>query len=159
MFAPLYHGATAGVAGVRRELGVHTTFNLLGPLTIPAGAPRQVIGVWNRELVEPLAHTLALLGTEHAWVVHGADGLDEVTIADSTFVAEAKDGEINVFEMKPEDFGISRAPLDDLRGGGAEENAVIIRSVLSGDRKDTARSLVLLNAAAALFVGGLAANR
>ena len=109
-------------------------------------------------MIEPLAHTLALLGTERAWIVHGADGLDEVTIADSTFVAEAKNGEINVFEMKPEDFGISRAPLDDLRGGGAKENAVIIRSVLSGDRKDAARSLVLLNAAAALFVGGFADN-
>jgi anthranilate phosphoribosyltransferase len=158
MFAPLYHGATARVAGVRRELGVHTTFNLLGPLTNPAGAPRQVIGVWNRELVEPLAHTLALLGTEHAWVVHGADGLDEVTIADSTFVAEAKDGEIHTFEIKPEDFGLSRGQLDDLRGGDASENAAIIRSVLSGDRKDAARSLVLINAASALFVGGLADN-
>src|SRR6266850_63140 len=88
MFAPLYHGATARVAGVRRELGVHTTFNLLGPLTNPARAPRQVIGVWNRALLEPLAKTLALLGTERAWLVHGADGLDEVTIAGTTFVAE-----------------------------------------------------------------------
>src|ERR1700754_1797860 len=88
MFAPLYHGATARVAGVRRELGVHTTFNLLGPLTNPAGAPRQIIGVWSRALVEPMAKTLALLGTERAWVVHGLDGLDEVTLADSTKVAE-----------------------------------------------------------------------
>src|SRR5690349_12483465 len=158
MFAPLYHGATARVAGLRRELGVHTTFNLLGPLTNPARAPRQVIGVWNRDLIEPLAHTLALLGTEHAWVVHGADGLDEVTIADATFVAQAKDGEIRAFEIMPEDFGLSRTQLDDLRGGNAEENAVIIRSVLSGDRRDAARSLVLINAAAALFVGGLADN-
>ena len=158
MFAPLYHGATARVAGVRRELGVHTTFNLLGPLTNPARAPRQIIGVWNRELIEPLAQTLALLGTERAWIVHGADGLDEVTIADSTFVAEAKDGEIHTFEIKPEDFGLARAQLDDLRGGGAAENAAIIRSVLSGDRKDAARSLVLINAAAALFVGGFADN-
>jgi anthranilate phosphoribosyltransferase len=139
-------------------LGVHTAFNLLGPLTNPARAPRQIIGVWKEELIESLAHTLALLGTEHAWVVHGADGLDEVTIADSTFVAEAKDGEINTFEIKPEDFGLSRAELHDLRGGDAEENAVIIRSVLSGDRRDAARSLVLINAAAALFVGGLADN-
>src|SRR5205807_7848804 len=136
MFAPLFHGATGRVAGVRRELGVHTTFNLLGPLTNPARAPRQIIGVWNRELIEPLAQTLALLGTERAWIVHGADGLDEVTIADSTFVAEAKDGEIHTFQIKPEDFGLARAQLDDLRGGGAAENAAIIRSVLSGDRKD-----------------------
>ena len=153
MFAPLYHGATARVAGVRRELGVHTTFNLLGPLTNPARAPRQIIGVWDRALIEPLAHTLALLGTEHAWVVHGGDGLDEITIADSTFVAEAKNGEVRTFEIQPEDFGLERTSLEGLRGGDAEENASIIRSVLSGDRRDAARSLVLINAAAALFVG------
>src|SRR5207237_10843680 len=88
MFAPLYHTATARVAGVRRELGVHTTFNLLGPLTNPACAPRQVIGVWHEALVEPLARTLLALGTERAWVVHGRDGLDEVTLADRTKVAE-----------------------------------------------------------------------
>ena len=156
MFAPLYHGATARVAGIRRQLGVHTTFNLLGPLTNPARAPRQIIGVWDRELIEPLAHTLALLGTERAWVVHGADGLDELTIADSTFVAEAYDGEIRSFEITPEEFGLQRASLDELRGGDTDENAAIIRSVLSGDRKDAARSLVLINAAAALLVGGVA---
>src|SRR6202008_349246 len=94
MFAPLYHGATARVAGVRRELGVHTTFNLLGPLTNPARAPRQILGVWNRDLVEPMARALSLLGTEKAWVVHGSDGLDEVTIADVTHVAEATGGGI-----------------------------------------------------------------
>src|SRR5436305_1533736 len=108
MFAPLYHGATARVAGIRRELGVHTTFNLLGPLTNPAGAPRQIVGVWNRDLLEPMAQTLAALGTEHAWVVHGADGLDEITIADRTFVAEAGYGEIRMFEIAPEDFGLAR---------------------------------------------------
>src|SRR6202158_2424546 len=96
MFAPLYHGATARVAGIRRELGVQTTFNLLGPLTTPAGAPRQIIGVWDRTLVEPLARTLSLLGTERAWIVHGADGLDEVTISDKTFVAEATDGKVRL---------------------------------------------------------------
>ena len=156
MFAPLYHGATARVAGVRRELGVHTTFNLLGPLTNPARAPRQIIGVWDRALIEPLAQTLALLGTEHAWVVHGRDGLDEITITDSTFVAEAKNGEVRTFEIQPEDFGLERTSLEGLRGGDAEENASIIRSVLSGDRRDAARSLVLINAAAALFVGSAA---
>ncbi|SRR5581483_851819 len=156
MFAPLYHGATARVAGVRRELGVHTTFNLLGPLTNPAGAPRQVIGVWDRALAEPLAHTLALLGTEHAWVVHGADGLDELTVAESTFVAEARHGRIQTFEVKPEDFSLEPEPLDGLSGGDANENAAIIRSVLSGERTDAARSLVLINAAAALFVGAAA---
>ena len=156
MFAPLYHGATARVAGVRRQLGVHTTFNLLGPLTNPAGAPRQVIGVWDRALVEPLAKTLALLGTEQAWVVHGADGLDEVTITGTTFIAEAKNGEVHTFEIQPEDFGLERQTLEELPCGDAEANAAIITSVLSGKRRDAARGLVIANAAAALKVGGWA---
>jgi len=156
MFAPLYHGATARVAGVRRELGVHTTFNLLGPLTNPAGAPRQIIGVWHASLVEPLARTLAALGTQHAWVVHGRDGLDEITISDKTLVAEAKDGDVRTFEITPENFGLTRANLEELRGGDAEMNAGIIRSVLAGERRDAARSLVIANAAGALYVGGTA---
>jgi anthranilate phosphoribosyltransferase len=156
MFAPLYHGATARVAGVRRELGVHTTFNLLGPLTNPAGAPRQIIGVWHASLVEPLARTLAALGTERAWVVHGRDGLDEITISDKTFVAEAANGGVHTFHIAPEDFSIERANLEELRGGDAEMNARIIRSVLAGERRDAARSLVVANAAGALFVGGAA---
>jgi len=156
MFAPLYHGATARVAGVRRELGVHTTFNLLGPLTNPAGAPRQIIGVWHEALVEPLARTLVELGTERAWVVHGLDGLDEVTLANKTLVAEASGGRVNLFEIAPEDFGLRRGALDDLRGGDAEANARIIRDVLRAERRDAARSLVVANAAAALYVGGAA---
>src|SRR5438477_9460488 len=123
MFAPLYHGATARVAGVRRELGVHTTFNLLGPLTNPAGAPRQIIGVWHEALVEPLAHTLAALGSERAWVVNGRDGLDEVTLADATKVAEVYKGAVRVFDVAPEEFGFERASLEHLRGGDAEANA------------------------------------
>src|SRR5437762_5524877 len=158
MFAPLYHGATARVAGIRRQLGVQTTFNLLGPLTNPAGAPRQIIGVWDRSLVEPLAHTLALLGTERAWIVHGADGLDEITVSDKTFVAEAHDGRVHAFEIKPEDFGFEVTTLDHLRGGDAEGNAAIIRAVLSGERAEAARFLVLVNAAAALHVGGIAGD-
>ncbi|HYG10961.1 MAG TPA: anthranilate phosphoribosyltransferase [Pyrinomonadaceae bacterium] len=158
MFAPLYHSATARVAGVRRQLGVHTTFNLLGPLTNPAGAPRQIIGVWHASLVEPLARTLAALGTERAWVIHGRDGLDEITISDKTFVAEAKDGDVQTFEIAPGDFGIARANLEELRGGDAETNARIIRSVLAGERQDAARSLVIANAAGALYVGGAAAS-
>ncbi|HJQ31144.1 MAG TPA: anthranilate phosphoribosyltransferase [Pyrinomonadaceae bacterium] len=156
MFAPLYHGATARVAGVRRELGVHTTFNLLGPLTNPAGAPRQVIGVWHEALVEPLAHTLLALGAERAWVVHGLDGLDEVTLAAPTKVAEVADKTVRVFEVAPEDFGLERAPLEELRGGDAEANARVIRSILSGERRDAGRSLVVVNTAAALYVGGAA---
>jgi len=158
MFAPLYHGATARVAGIRRELGVQTTFNLLGPLTNPARAPRQIVGVWHRELIEPLARALSLLGTEHTWVIHGADGLDEVTIADKTFVAEASNGQVRMFEIEPEDFGVERGALDGLRGGDAEGNATIIRAVLSGARRDEARTLVVVNAAAALHIGGLAAD-
>src|SRR5258706_9133861 len=114
MFAPLYHGATARVASVRHELGVQTTFNLLGPLTNPAHAPRQIIGVANRDVMDPVASALALLGTERAWVVHGADGLDEVTTADKTFVAEARHGEVRKFEITPEDFGYKRVKLDGL---------------------------------------------
>jgi anthranilate phosphoribosyltransferase len=158
MFAPLYHGATARVASIRRELGVQTTFNLLGPLTNPARAPRQIIGVWNRSLVEALARTLSLLGTERAWIVHGNDGLDEVTLADKTFVAEASNGVVRMFEVEPEDFGVERVSLEGLGGGDAEANAAIIRSVLSGARRDAARALVVVNAAAALHVGGLAEN-
>jgi anthranilate phosphoribosyltransferase len=158
MFAPLYHSATARVAGVRRELGVHTTFNLLGPLTNPAGAPRQIIGVWHQGLIEPLARVLVELGTERAWVVHGSDGLDEVTIAGETFVAEAHAGSVRVFEISPQDFGLDAGDIGHLGGGDAEANAQIIRAVLSGARRDEARSLVVANAAAAIFVGGLAAD-
>ena len=156
MFAPLYHGATARVAGIRRELGIHTTFNLLGPLSNPAGAPRQIIGVWRKDLVELLANALAILGTERSWVVHGEDGLDEITLAGKTFVAEARDGKVETLEVGPEEFGLECATLDHLRGGDAEANARIIRDVLSGDRRDEARGLIVVSAAAALFVGGKA---
>ncbi len=158
MFAPLYHGATARVAAIRRELGIHTTFNLLGPLSNPAGAPRQIVGVWRRDLLERMAQTLAALGTEHAWVVHGADGLDEITVASKTYVAEAKSGAVKFFEIEPKLFGLWRGSLEQLRGGDAEANAGIIREVLSGKRRDEARALVIANAAAALFVGGLNQN-
>ncbi|HJX91860.1 MAG TPA: anthranilate phosphoribosyltransferase [Pyrinomonadaceae bacterium] len=153
MFAPLYHGATARVAGIRRQLGVHTTFNLLGPLSNPAGAPRQIIGVWHRDLTERLANVLALLGTERAWVVHGEDGLDEVTLTGKTFVAEARNGQVKTFEIDPNSFGLDRAPLAHLRGGDAEANAATIREVFEGKRKDEARSLVIMTAASALVVG------
>ncbi len=158
MFAPLYHGATARVAGIRRQLGIHTTFNLLGPLSNPAGAPRQIIGVWRLELAEKLAHALGELGTERAWVVHGEDGLDEITLAGKTHVAEAQNGEVKTFEIGPVDFGFETGSLDHLRGGDAEANAEIVNAVLAGARKDEARALVIMNAAAALFLGGTAAD-
>jgi anthranilate phosphoribosyltransferase len=158
MFAPLYHGATARVASVRRELGIHTTFNLLGPLSNPAGAPRQIIGVWRRELVELLASALALLGTERAWVVHGDDGLDEITLNGKTFVAEVRQASVSTFEIEPQDFDLAPCSLDHLRGGDSQANAQIVRDVLSGARRDEARQIVVANAAAALFVGGSASD-
>lgn len=153
MFAPLYHSATARVAGVRRQLGVQTTFNLLGPLSNPAGAPRQIVGVWRKDLVNKMASALAALGTERAWVVHGEDGLDEITLAGKTTIAEARNGAVRMFEISPEDFGLTTQALDGLRGGDPDCNAAIVRSVLDGSRKDQARALVVMNAAAALVVG------
>ena len=155
MFAPLYHSATARVAAIRREIGVHTSFNLLGPLTNPAGAPRQLIGVWSLDLLEPMARTLALLGTERAWVVHGADGLDEITLTGRTFIAEARDGKVRTFAVTPEEFDVPRSELTALHCDDAVASASIIKSVLAGDRRDAARNLVIVNAAAALTVGGL----
>jgi anthranilate phosphoribosyltransferase len=158
MFAPLYHGATARVAGIRRQLGIHTTFNLLGPLSNPAGAPRQIIGVWHKDLAERLARVLAALGTERAWVVHGEDGLDEITLAGKTHVAEAHKGEVRTFEISPGYFGFDVGPLDHLRGGDTEANARIVRAVLEGSRRDEARALVVMTAAAALMLGGTATD-
>src|SRR5918996_2979579 len=134
MFAPLYHGATARVAGIRRQLGIHTTFNLLGPLSNPAGAPRQIIGVWRKDLAEKLAQVLAALGTVHAWVVHGEDCLDEITLAGKTHVAEAVAGEVRSFEIGPEDFGFEAGSLEHLRGGDTEANAQIVHEVLARKR-------------------------
>jgi len=158
MFAPLYHGATARVAGIRRQLGIHTTFNLLGPLSNPAGAPRQIIGVWRKDVGEKLAHVLAGLGTERAWVVHGEDGLDEITLAGRTYVVEAQNGEVKSFEIGPQDFGFEVGAIGHLRGGDADANAEIVSAVLAGERKDEARMLVIMNAAAALFLGGAAVD-
>ncbi len=155
MFAPLYHGATARVAGIRRQLGIHTTFNLLGPLSNPAGAPRQIIGVWHKDLAERLASVLAALGTERAWVVHGEDGLDEITLAGQTHVAEARGSEVKTFAISPQDFGFEAAALEHLRGGDTEANATIVRAVLAGERHDEARKLVIMTAAAALLLGGV----
>jgi anthranilate phosphoribosyltransferase len=158
MFAPLYHSATARVAGIRKQLGVHTTFNLLGPLSNPAGAPRQIIGVWRRDLVPKIASALSALGTERAWVVHGEDGLDEITLAGKTFVAEAANGAVRTFEISATDFGLTSSRLNHLRGGDPQANAEIIRNVLNGSRRDEARSLIVMTSAAALVVGDVAAD-
>jgi anthranilate phosphoribosyltransferase len=159
IFAPLFHRATARVAQVRRELGVRTTFNLLGPLTNPAHAPFQLVGVWDHSLVELVASALALLGVEQAWVVHGADGLDEVTITGETFVAacSARSG-VKAFTISPEDFGLQRRSIDRRREG-PPENARVTRAILDGEKNGefaVARDLVVINAAAALYLAGVA---
>ena len=158
IFAPLFHRATARVAQVRRDLGVHTTFNLLGPLTNPARAPFQLVGVWDHSLVERVASALALLGVKQAWVVHGADGLDEVTITGETFVAacSARTG-VETFTISPEDFGLQRRSIDR-RCEGPAENARVIRAILEGENGGfaVARDLVVINAAAALYLAGVA---
>jgi anthranilate synthase component I len=160
MFAPLFHAATARVAHVRRELGAHTTFNLLGPLTNPARAPFQILGVCQLSLLERVALALARLGVEKAWVVHGGDGLDEITIADKTYVAACSStGEVKTFTLSPEDFGLERQRIDGFRREGPQENAQLIRAILQGEKTKTinaARSLVIINAAAALHVAGVA---
>jgi anthranilate phosphoribosyltransferase len=152
MFAPLHHAATKRVAMVRRDLGVRTIFNLLGPLTNPAGAPFQVIGVSHEAACEKMALALARLGTKRAWIVRGADGLDEITIFDKTVVREVSLHGVKRFEVSPEDFGLRRRPPDSLRSGSAEDNARLIFEVLSGERRDAARDLILINAAASLHV-------
>jgi anthranilate phosphoribosyltransferase len=159
IFAPLFHRATARVAQVRRELGVHTTFNLLGPLTNPARAPFQLLGVWHPSLVERVASALALLGVKQAWVVHGANGLDEVTITGKTFVAacSVRTG-VETFTISPEDFGLQRRSVTQRREGPAE-NARVTRAILDGEKKGdfaVARDLVVINAAAALYLAGVA---
>lgn len=161
MFAPMYHASTARVAQIRRELGVHTTFNLLGPMTNPANAPFQIMGVWHRDLMEKVAETLQSLGTKKSWVVHGSDGLDEITISGKTKIAEITPEKIIYFEIAPQDFGfekVSVEELENLRGGNPEQNAQIIREVLEGKRTDAAKNLVLLNAAAGIYIGGKAEN-
>jgi anthranilate phosphoribosyltransferase len=154
LFAPLYHGATRRVADVRRQLGVRTAFNLLGPLTNPARAPRQLIGVADPAAVERVALAAAALGSERVWVVHG-DGLDEVTVTGPTRVAEVVCGRLErIFDLDPKALGLPVRRRDSLRGGSPEENAAIVRGVLEGTVDGARREIVLLNAAAGLVVGG-----
>ena len=156
MFAPLHHAATKRVAMIRRELGVRTIFNLLGPLTNPAGAPFQIIGVSDPHACEGVAQAASRLGTTRAWIVRGNDGLDEITLADKTTVYEATTDGVRQFTLAPEDFGLTRSSLEELRGGSAEENAALIHSILRYERTDAALDLVLINAAAALHLAGKA---
>ncbi len=155
MWAPMHHAAMKNWAPVRAELGIRTIFNLLGPISNPAGVKRQVVGVFSWQWVEPIAHVLKNLGAEHVWVVHGHDGLDELTTTGSTDVAELKDGAIRLFEITPAEVDLAPAKLSDLKGGDAAYNAEAIRSVLAGEAGPY-RDIVLLNTAAALVVGGKA---
>jgi anthranilate phosphoribosyltransferase len=155
LYAPNLHPAMKQVQAVRRELRMRTMFNLLGPLTNPARASGQVVGVYALDLVEKLAEALSMLGLHRALVVHGLDGLDEVTITGPTRVAEARDGSVKTYEVTPEEFGMTRATLADISGGDANENAAIIRAVLEG-QKSPHRDVVLLNSAAALVAAGRA---
>ena len=157
LFAPSYHPAMKNVGPVRRDLGFRTVFNLLGPICNPAGVQRQLIGIYARDWLEPVAHVLADLGTEKAWIVHGADGLDEMSTTGPTRVAMLEDGQVTVRDIVPEDAGIPRATLAALKGGTAEDNARAIRELLGG-AKSAFRDIVLLNSAAALVVAGSASN-
>lgn len=152
MFAPLHHAAMKRVSLVRRDLGVRTIFNLLGPLTNPAGAPFQVIGVSHAAACEKVALALSRLGTKRAWIVRGEDGLDEITIFGKTVVREVSLQGVKCFEVSPEEFGLRRWPPASLSSGSAEENARLISEVLSGERRDAARDLILINAAASLYI-------
>jgi anthranilate phosphoribosyltransferase len=155
MFAPAHHPATKNVAPTRVELGTRTIFNLLGPLSNPAGVKRQMVGVFSRHWIEPLAQVLKNLGSRAAWVVHGSDGLDEITTTGPTYVAALENGMVRTFELKPEDAGLPRVKPEALRGAEAKDNASALMDVLKG-RKGAFRDVALLNAAAGLIVAGRA---
>jgi anthranilate phosphoribosyltransferase len=155
LMAPRHHSAMRHVGPTRVELGTRTIFNLLGPLSNPAGARRQIVGVFSAHWVEPLAHVLGKLGAERAWVMHGSDGLDELTTTGPSAVAEWADGRVRKFEVSPEQVGLKRARPEDLRGGDAATNARALRALLDGETGPY-RDIVLLNAGAALLVAGKA---
>ena len=159
MFAPNFHRLSPVLAKVRRKLGVPTIFNNLGPLCNPAGAPHQIIGVWHKDLVETTANILARLGTEKSWIVHGEDGLDEITLNGVTLVAEIEGGSVRYFQVSASDFGLHSSSLDTARRSTPEESAALIRSILSGECTDSAAlNLVLINAAAPIYLAGHAAT-
>jgi anthranilate phosphoribosyltransferase len=155
MFAPAHHPATKNVAATRLELGTRTIFNLLGPLSNPAGVKRQMVGVFSRQWIEPMAQVLKNLGSECVWVAHGSDGLDEITTAGPTHIAALEGGAVRTFEINPEDIGIARVKPEQLRGGDAQTNASALMGVLKGS-KGPFRDIAVLNAAAALVVAGRA---
>jgi anthranilate phosphoribosyltransferase len=157
LFAQTAHHSMRHAMPARKQIGVRTVFNLLGPLTNPADAQSQVLGVFSADVVDVMSAALAGLGVERAFVVHGAGGLDEISLAGETLVAEVKDGTVHRYTVTPEDFGVARAPIETLRGGAAEENASIIRHILAGE-SGPRRDIVVANAAAALVAAGAAGN-
>jgi len=152
-YAPTFHPSMKHAGPTRRELGIRTVFNLLGPLTNPAGARRQIVGVPRAELTDVLAHSLLMLGSEKAWVVHGADGIDEISTTGYTKVSECHDGAVRTFYVHPSEFGISQASLADLQGDDSVRNSEMVRGILNGER-GAPRDVVLLNSGASLFVAG-----
>ena len=154
MFAPAHHSAMKHAIGPRKELAVRTIFNVLGPLTNPAKAPNQVMGVYDKNLIEPIANVLKELGSRHVMVVHSDDGLDEFSIADKTYVAELKDGNVSTYSVHPEDFGLTLGNLKDIRADNADASLALITEAFSG-RNGTAKNIISLNAGAAIYVSGL----
>jgi anthranilate phosphoribosyltransferase len=153
---PKFFPALRRLADVRSSLGIRTCLNILGLLANPASPSRQLIGVWHKSLIEPVARALSLLKAENAWVVHGSDGLDEITLSGKTYVGAVKDTEVRPFVISPSDFGLKSSKTDSLKATTAKESARLIREVFSGKRRDEARSLIVVNAAAALIIGGIA---
>ena len=157
MFAPRMHAAMKHAIGPRKEIGIRTVFNVLGPLTNPAGAKKQLMGVFSKDLTETLAKVLGRLESENAMIVHGSDGLDEITLTGPTYVSELRDGKVSNYMIQPEELGLDKCSRSDLKGGCAEDNASIIRELLDG-KDSPKRNVVALNTAAAMVVGGKAAD-
>ncbi|HAS17939.1 MAG: anthranilate phosphoribosyltransferase [Nitrospirae bacterium RIFCSPLOWO2_02_42_7] len=157
LFAPVHHPAMRYAIGPRQEIGIRTMFNILGPLTNPAGASCQIIGVYSAHLTETLAHVLLNLGSTHCMVVHGSDGLDEITITGETRVSEGRKGKVRTYQIRPGDYGIKTGTIEDIKGGNADDNAGILKKILEGEMGQR-RDIVLLNAAAGIFVGGKASD-
>ena len=157
MFAPAHHSAMKHAIGPRKEMGVRTIFNVLGPLTNPAGAPNQVLGVFSEQWLEPLAEVLGKLGSKHVLVVHAEDGMDEISIGSATKVAELKDGKVTTYTIQPEDFGMSKDDVAKLAVSGAEDSLAVVKSVLNNEA-GPAKDIVVLNAGAAIYAAGLASS-
>jgi anthranilate phosphoribosyltransferase len=158
LFAPLYHHAMKNVSTHRKDIGIRTIFNVLGPLTNPAGVRHQVMGVYSELLVEPIAKVLRNLGFVRVMVVHGSDGLDEITVTGKTHIAELKDGMVKNYQFDPTEYGFKKKRIEDIKGGTARENAKVMLDILKGEERGTKREAAVLNAAASILVGGAASD-